>query len=61
MALAEHLGDDSWQVVCAACCPCHWDLTVHLYITFVKIYLSLAWHQESRGKVLKCAFTYDRV
>ena len=21
MALVEHLGDGSWQVVCAACCP----------------------------------------
>ena len=56
---------------------CHWDLRVCLYIIFVKvkkkrkkvesflfcfkIYLSLVWHQESRGTVLKGAFTYDRV
>ena len=32
MALVEHLGDDSWQVVCAACC--HMALVfgiMHLY------------------------------
>ena len=30
------------------------------FLLCFKIYLSLVRHQESRGKVLKCAFTYDR-
>ena len=32
MALAEQLGDDSWSVVCAACCPMSLVFAImHLY------------------------------
>ena len=55
MALVEQLGDDSWSVVCAACC--HMALVfaiMHLY-NILKIYIvsvhyfifsfSLSWYR----------------
>ena len=52
MALVEQLGDDSWSVVCAACC--HMTLVfaimhlfkiyiLHLSIPF--LYFSLTWYR----------------
>ena len=54
MALVEQLGDDSWSVVCEACC--HMALVfaiMHLYNIFYFIlclsipfiYFSLTWYQ----------------
>ena len=53
MALVEQLGDDSWQVVCAACCHmalvfaimhlCNIYFILRLSIPF--LYFSLTWYR----------------